>query len=66
MSYSIFKSRTVWVFIFMFVVGGVNATTNVLPSTVVEPLMGFLGLLGAYFHVNPSQTYPAPVTPPNA
>jgi membrane protein DedA with SNARE-associated domain len=56
MSFSIFKSRTVWVFIFMFIVGGVNATT-VLPSSIVEPLMGVLALLGSYYHVNPSQTY---------
>jgi hypothetical protein len=37
-----------------------NGTTNVLPSTIVEPLMGFLGLLGTYYHVNPSQTYGQP------
>jgi hypothetical protein len=41
----------------MFVVGGINATTNVLPSSIVEPLMALLALLGTYFHVNPSQTY---------
>jgi hypothetical protein len=57
MSYSMFKSRTVWVFLFMFIVGGVNATTNVLPSSIVEPLMALLALLGSYFHVNPSQVY---------
>jgi hypothetical protein len=66
MPYSIFKSRTVWVFFFMFIVGGVNATTNVLPSTIVEPLMIILGLLGTYYHVNPSQQYNIPTDSPNA
>jgi len=54
---SILKSRTVWTLVFMFVVGGVNALTKVLPGDVVAPLMGFLTLLGTYFHVNPSQQY---------
>jgi hypothetical protein len=63
MNYSFLKSRTVWTLIFMFVVGGLNGVTNTLPAGIVAPLMGFLSLLGVYFHVNPTQTYN---TPPNA
>jgi hypothetical protein len=44
----------------MFLVGGVNATTDLLPAALVAPLMGAMSLLGVYFHVNPSQTYNEP------
>jgi hypothetical protein len=44
----------------MFVVGGINSLTNVLPPSVNTVLLGIAGLLGMYFHVNPSQTYPQP------
>jgi hypothetical protein len=60
--YSLLKSRTVWTFAFMFVVGGINALTNVLPPTLDTVLLGAAGLLGVYFKVNPSQTY-NPVAP---
>jgi hypothetical protein len=55
--YSLLKSRTVWTFVFMFFVGGINALTNVLPGPVDAVLMAILSLLGMHFHVNPSQTY---------
>lgn len=60
--FSIFSSRTFWMFFVMFVIGGGSAIDPILPAVVQVPLMAVLGSLGTYFHVNPSQNYNAPVS----
>lgn len=60
MDYSIFKSRTFWTIVAMFVIGGVNAVVPVLPPDIQTIAMALLGILASYFHFNPSQNYPAP------
>lgn len=44
----------------MFVVGGGNAIVPVLPTSLQAVVLGALGILATYFHVNPSQTYNTP------
>jgi len=60
MNWSIFKSRTFWTIVAMFVVGGGNAIVPVLPAAVQAVALGILGILATYFHVTPSQNYNAP------
>ncbi len=56
---NIFKSRTFWTIVAMFVVGGGNAVVPVLPANIQAVAMFALGALATYFHVNPSQNYNA-------
>lgn len=51
------QSRTFWTLVVMFLIGGVQAITAVIPAGWETPIMGVLGILAAYFHVNPSQNY---------
>jgi len=53
----VFKSRTFYTFVAMFVVGGGNALVPVLPAEYQAIVLAVLGLLGTFFHINPSQTY---------
>lgn len=52
-------SRTVWTVVVMFLIGGVQAITSVIPAGIETPLMGVLGIIAIYFKVNPSQNYTA-------
>lgn len=54
---TLMKSRTVWVIVLMFVVGGTNAVAEFIPDQMESVIMGFLALLAAYFKLNPSQKY---------
>lgn len=60
--YSIFKSRTVWVAIVMWVVTNAPVIGAILPPAWKGLLDAVLTLLVIYFHTNPSQTY-NPVAP---
>lgn len=60
MTFSIFKSRTFWTVVVMFVVGGGTAIDPVLPVAIQVPVMGLLGVAAIYFHINPSQPYNPP------
>lgn len=53
------KSRTVWTIVAMFVIGGVNAVSALIPAGGLVYVQGVLGLLAIYFKLNPSQAYPA-------
>lgn len=53
----ILKSRTTWTIAFMFIVGGVDAVSGVLPDGTKELVLGILSLLAVYFKINPSQKY---------
>ena len=57
MNFSIFKSRTFWTVVAMFVIGGLNAIMNVIPASLQTGLMAVLGIAATYFHINPSQSY---------
>ena len=50
-------SRTTWVLILMFVVGGFEAVQNLIPADIYKPIFGVLTMLAIYFKVNPSQDY---------
>lgn len=55
MNYNIFKSRTFWTVVAMFVVGGGNAILPVIPPAAQTILEALLGLLAAYFHNDTGQ-----------
>jgi hypothetical protein len=57
--FSFLKSRTVWTLVALFAIGGGNAIVPVLPPSVQALAVAVLGMLAAYFHVNPSQEYNA-------
>jgi len=59
-NFSIFASRTFWTVFAMFVIGGGNAIDPVLPVAFQPVLLGVLGVMATYFHVNPSQQYNLP------
>ena len=51
------KSRRVYALAAMFLIGGIEAISEVIPDMIETPLLGFLGLAAAYFSFNPSQDY---------
>ncbi len=53
----IIKSRTNWTIVAMFVIGGVEAISGLIPGALLPYVQGVLGLLAMYFKINPSQDY---------
>ena len=53
----IFKSRTVWTFVLLFVIGGVQGTADVMPTPLFQLLTVVLTGLGIYFRVKPVQKF---------
>lgn len=51
------RSRTVWTIIIMFIIGGTEAVTGLIPESVTAPVLFVLGLLATYFKLSPSQRY---------
>ena len=51
------KSRTIWIIALMFITGGTEAITGMVPETVTTPLLFVLGLAASYFKLRPSQDY---------
>ena len=51
------KSRTVWVIVLTFIVGGTEAIATFLPPAVVTTLLGVLSAAAVVFKLNPSQEY---------
>ena len=52
-------SRTVWTIVLMFLVGGIQAVTDLIPLWLLPYVQGVLGLIAIYFKMNPSQKYGA-------
>lgn len=59
MKYNIFKSRTFWTVVAMFLVGGVNALLPVIPPAYQAVAEAALGLLASYFHFDTAQKFGA-------
>jgi hypothetical protein len=59
------KSRTTLVIVFMFFLGGLQATKGILSAGTYESISGVLSLFAILFHINPSQNYSAPTSMPN-
>lgn len=57
---TVFKSRTTWTVVAMFVIGGVQNVVPFMPASVSDTVQGVLALAAMYFHVNPSQVYNQP------
>lgn len=51
-TYNIFKSRTFWSILAMFVIGGLNAVSGFLPAPLQTGLMAVLGIAATYFHLD--------------
>ncbi len=54
---TILKSRTVWTVIFMFIMGGLQAVSEFLPTNVFVFVNGILSVMAVYFKLIPSQKY---------
>jgi len=50
-------SRTNWTIAVMFLIGGFEAITSMIPEGISTFVLGFLALLATYFKMNPSQNY---------
>lgn len=50
--YNIFKSRTFYTILAMFVIGGLNAIVQILPPDVQTVFMAALSILAAKFHLD--------------
>lgn len=53
----VFKSRTLWTILVMFLIGGVNSIHEMIPPVFVTVLEAGLGLLATYYKLSPSQNY---------
>lgn len=51
------KSRTIWTSVVLFLVNATPMFNSVLPPEWKALVDAILGLLVAYFHLNPSQGY---------
>jgi RsiW-degrading membrane proteinase PrsW (M82 family) len=51
------KSRTVWMVVFMFFVGGVAGIREMIPPTYLFFIEGILGYLAIYFRAHPQQDF---------
>lgn len=47
------KSRTVWTIVVLVIINGVPAVVDLLPENWLPVVSAVVGLLGAYFRVNP-------------
>lgn len=57
------QSRTFWTVVLIVVGNALNAKYGFVSANIAAYASTVLGLLAAYFHVNPSQDYTATVTP---
>ena len=55
--FKIFYSRTVWVIVIMFLIGGVESIRVFIPVGFLPLVEGVLGILAIYFRVNPRQEF---------
>lgn len=51
------KSKTFWTAVLMFILGGLQATTEFLPTRAFIAAEGILTFLVGYFKTHPSQEY---------
>ena len=51
------KSKTVWTIIIMFLLGGTEALSGVIPDEVQTQVLFVLGVLATLFKLNPGQKY---------
>jgi len=54
---SIFKSKTVWMVVLMFLTSGIDGIREYIPVAFQPLLTALLGLLAVYFRVNPTQKF---------
>ena len=53
----IFKSKTNWTIVVMFLIGGFEAVGSFIPDSLLTLILGGLGMLAVFFKMNPSQDY---------
>ena len=51
------KSRTFWTLVLMFIINGISGVREQINPGWLTTIDSVLGILAAYFHVNPSQNY---------
>ena len=50
---NIFRSRTVWVIIVLFLINGISGIRDFIHPTLLPLIDGLLGIAAIYFRVNP-------------
>ena len=53
----VFKSRTIWTLVIMFLINGVNGLTGMVNNDIITIINVVLTALAGYFKLNPSQSY---------
>lgn len=51
------RSRTFWTIVMMFLIGGTEAISGLVPDELTTPILFVLGALATYFKLRPSQKY---------
>lgn len=54
---AILKSRTVWTFVALFVLNGIEGIKDQIPAGYLPLVNGIVGLLGIYFRTAPKQQF---------
>ena len=52
---NIFKSRTVWTIVVLFLINGVQGIHSMIPAELLPFIDGILSMLAIYFRVAPRQ-----------
>jgi len=59
MDYNIFKSKTFWSAVALFVVSGTNGIMGLIPEWSVIYVQGLLTLMVSYFHLQTAKNFGA-------
>lgn len=59
MDYSLFRSRTFWSTVALFVVTGTNGIMGMLPANSLIYVQGVLSIMIAVFHLDTAKTFGA-------
>ena len=54
---TIIKSRTTWTIVLIFILGGFQAVSDLMPTNLFVLINGLLSAIAVYFKLNPSQKY---------
>ena len=55
--FTMFKSRTVWMIIVLFILNGVGGIREQISPSLLSVIDATIAVLGIYFRVNPKQEY---------
>lgn len=59
MNYSLFRSRTFWSIVALFVISGTNGIMGMIPAGAIVYVQFALAALASYFHLDTAKTFGA-------